>query len=67
MDENINHIVFLVGMTTEHVEEEKICVAWRKQNKTNRRLVIVSSMSSRWKAKLQEDRANDVEAFKIYS
>ena len=67
VDENKNHIVILDGMTIKHVEEEKMCVAWRKQNETNRRLVIVSSMSSRWKAKSQEDRANGIEKFKINS
>jgi len=67
VEEQTKHIVFLDGMTTKHLKAEQMCISWRKQNKTNRRLVIVSSMSSRWKAKAHEDDVNDIDKFIAYS
>jgi len=67
VEEQMKHIVFLDGMTTVHVKEEQMCIVWRMQNQTNRRLVMVSSMSSRWKAKAHGDDLNEIDKFRAYS
>jgi len=63
----MKHIIFLDGVTTVHVKEEQMCIGWRMQNQTNRRLVMVSSMSSRWKAKAHDDDLNEIDKFRAYS
>ncbi|KAJ3347335.1 hypothetical protein HDU83_002191 [Entophlyctis luteolus] len=65
-----NHIVFVDGFAAtgdKHIEVQKCCYDWRSKNLTNRRLVVVCSMSSRGKTKLDEDLMDGVEEFFVYS
>ncbi|KAJ3196378.1 hypothetical protein HDU82_001806 [Entophlyctis luteolus] len=65
-----NHIVFVDGFAAtgdKHIDVQKCCYDWRSKNLTNRRLVVVCSMSSRGKTKLDEDQMDGVEEFFVYS
>ncbi|KAI9907657.1 hypothetical protein PsorP6_003179 [Peronosclerospora sorghi] len=50
------HVVFLDGFTQNNVEEEEVCTSWLWQNRTNRRLVVVTSMSARGKSSTDQDK-----------
>ncbi|KAJ3230985.1 hypothetical protein HDU81_004104 [Chytriomyces hyalinus] len=65
-----NHIVFLDGyVSTEplHVSAKICCNAWRESLLEERRLVVVSSMSSRGKTNPEDDALNLVEEFFVFS
>ena len=66
--EGKKHILFVDGIqqTDEHNKVVRICLSWAKHATTNR-LVIISSMTARLKAKLEEDERNNVKEFKVYS
>jgi DNA polymerase III delta prime subunit len=64
------HIIFIDGYALngdKHIDIQKTCYSWLKKDKVNRRLVVVCSMSSRGKTKLEEDMMNNVEEFFVYS
>ncbi|KAI3655578.1 hypothetical protein MP638_004124 [Amoeboaphelidium occidentale] len=71
IDDDRKHIIFIDGFALKgdcHMDILKTCTAWLDDNRVNRRLVVVCSMSSRGKdAKLEEDRMNGVEEFHVYS
>ena len=55
MDESKQHIVFIDGYTLKgdkHIDVQKACYSWLKKDREKRRLVVVCSMSSRYKAKI---------------
>ncbi|KAJ3378968.1 hypothetical protein HDU80_002638 [Chytriomyces hyalinus] len=65
-----NHMVFLDGFVTAdnaHMAIQKWCNAWLRDGIEKRRLVVVCSMSSRGKTKLDDDKLNRVEEFFVYS
>ncbi|KAI9340591.1 hypothetical protein BDR26DRAFT_861440 [Obelidium mucronatum] len=65
-----NHVVFVDGFALnglKHVEVQQCCYAWRKENPTTRRLVVVCSMSSRGKTSLDDDSIDRVKEFFVYS
>ncbi|KAI9326130.1 hypothetical protein BDR26DRAFT_877974, partial [Obelidium mucronatum] len=65
-----NHIVLIDGYATagnDHIEILKDCDEWRDYNRENRRLVVVCSMSSRFKSKPEEDLQDLVEEFYVFS
>jgi hypothetical protein len=50
VDETQNHVVFIDGFASngnKHIDILWICDSWRDQDKFNRRLVVICSMSSR--------------------
>ncbi|KAJ1569032.1 hypothetical protein HK096_004456, partial [Nowakowskiella sp. JEL0078] len=60
------HIVFVDGYVLagdKHIDVQKCCYNWRGQDIVNRRLVMVCSMSSRGKTKLEEDQMIGIEEF----
>jgi DNA polymerase III delta prime subunit len=68
--DSTQHIVFVDGYTltgNRHIDIQQTCYSWLKKDKVNRRLVVVCSMSSRGKTKLEEDMMSNVEEFFVYS
>jgi hypothetical protein len=67
---NQRHIIFIDGYARsddQHIGVQKACYQWLKEDKINRRLVVVCSMSYRGKTKLDEDKMNMVEEFFVFS
>jgi DNA polymerase III delta prime subunit len=70
VDESKQHIVFIDGYTLngdKHIDVQKACYSWLQEDREKRRLVVVCSMSSRYKAKLEEDMMLNLEQFNVYS
>ena len=70
VDDSAQHIVFVDGYALNglrHIDIQQQCNWWRKKDKVNRRLVVVCSMSSRGKTKLEEDMMNNFEEFFVFS
>ena len=70
VDESKQHIVFLDGYVLNgenHVHIKQECFAWRNLNREKRRMVVVSSMSARYKAKAHEDMVSNTEEFFVFS
>jgi hypothetical protein len=64
------HIVFIDGYTLngdKHIDVQKACYSWLKKDREKRRLVVVCSMSSRYKAKKEKDMMLNLEEFFVYS
>ena len=64
------HIVFVDGFVLNvenHGLVQRECSTWRHNDPENRRLVIVCSMSSRYKAKREQDEQLQLETFFVYS
>ena len=70
VDESKQHIVFIDGYTLngdKHIDIQKACYSWLKKDREKRRLVVVCSMSSRYKAKMEKDMMLNLEKFDVYS
>jgi hypothetical protein len=70
VDNSKQHIVFIDGYALNgdnHNNVQKICNLWLENNLAKRRLVVVCSMSSRYKAKPEEDMLLNLEEFMVYS
>ena len=70
VDESKQHIVFIDGYTRngpKHIDVQQACYSWLKEDREKRRLVVVCSMSSRYKAKVEEDMMINLEKFDVYS
>ena len=68
--ESKRHIVFVDGYTLngpKHIEIQMTCYSWLEENRENKRLVIVCSMSARVKKKLDEDLIMKNKDFHVYS
>jgi hypothetical protein len=68
--ESKQHIVFIDGFILKgdkHIFVQKACYSWLEKDREKRRLVVVCSMSSRYKAKLEEDMLVNLEMFHVYS
>jgi hypothetical protein len=68
----MKNFVFLDGYaelknSDNHGSIQRGCHDWFEENKETRRLVVVCSMSSRFKAKLHEDKLLNIEEFIVYS
>ncbi|KAL3674180.1 hypothetical protein V7S43_000140 [Phytophthora oleae] len=50
-----NHIVFLDGVTENNINEEILGKGWLLNDREQRKLVVVSSLVCRWKAKPEDD------------
>lgn len=70
VDESKQHIVLIDGYTQngrKHIDAQKACYSWHKIDREKNRLVVVCSMSSRYKAKKEEDMMLNLEQFVVYS
>ncbi|OAJ44884.1 hypothetical protein BDEG_28068 [Batrachochytrium dendrobatidis JEL423] len=70
VDESKQHIVFIDGYTSngqKHIYVQQACYSWLEEDREKRRLVVVCSMSSRYKAKLEEDMLLNLKQFNVYS
>jgi hypothetical protein len=70
VDRSKQHIVFIDGYTLngdKHIDVQKACYSWLKKDREKRRLVVVCSMSSRYKSKPEEDMIWNIEEFFAYS
>jgi hypothetical protein len=70
VDESKQHIVFLDGYTLngyKHIDVQMACYSWLEKDREKRRLVVVCSMSSRFKARKEEDMELNLEQFDVYS
>lgn len=70
IDSSKKHIVFLDGFALsgrKHNHFQQICYRWLEEDREKRRLAIVCSMSSRYKAKPEDDMELNVEEFFVYS
>ncbi|KAK5665313.1 hypothetical protein QVD99_008145 [Batrachochytrium dendrobatidis] len=70
VDESKQHIVFIDGYTSngqKHIDVQQACYSWLEEDREKRRLVVVCSMSSRYKAKLEEDMLLNLKQFNVYS
>jgi hypothetical protein len=70
VDESRQHIVFIDGYTLngqKHIDVQQACYSWLETDQVKRRLVVVCSMSSRYKAKPEEDMMLNLEVFFVYS
>ena len=70
--EGKKNIVFLDGYaqlenSDNHGSIQRECYDWLEKDGVKRRLVVVCSMSSRFKAKLHEDMMLNLEEFVVYS
>ena len=68
---NQSSILFLL-MDTLKMDDNilmysRIAYSWLKKDRKKRRLVVVCSMSSRYKAKLEKDMMLNLEQFNVYS
>jgi hypothetical protein len=63
------NIIFLDGYSiNEKHKELLICINnWYRENRDNKRIIVISSMSSRGKSKDDEDFKNNIEEFFMYS
>jgi Crinkler effector protein N-terminal domain len=60
VDDTKEHIVFLDGVMLNSDREQMICRGWLKENRANRRLVVVTSMSARGKTNVDADAEMNV-------
>jgi hypothetical protein len=70
VDESMQQIVFLDGYTLngpKHINFLQTCYLWLKNDTAKRRLVVVCSMSSRYKATKEKDILLNLEEFYVYS
>jgi hypothetical protein len=70
VNESKQHIVFIDGYALNGRKHDDIlydCYNWLENNLEKRRLVVVCSMSSRYKAKPEEDMLLNLEEFVVYS
>ncbi|EGF80874.1 hypothetical protein BATDEDRAFT_24349 [Batrachochytrium dendrobatidis JAM81] len=70
VDESKQHIVFIDGYTSngqKHIDVQQACYSWLEKDRKKRRLVVVCLMSSRYKAKLEEDMLLNLKQFNVYS
>ncbi|OAJ40780.1 hypothetical protein BDEG_24481 [Batrachochytrium dendrobatidis JEL423] len=70
VDESKQHIVFIDGYTSngqKHIDVQQACYSWLEEDREKGRLVVVCSMSSRYKAKLEEDMLLNLKQFNVYS
>ena len=70
VDNSKQHIVFIDGYVLNgdnHNSVQKICKFWLVNNLEKRRMVVVCCMSSRFKAKAEEDMLYNLEEFMVYS
>ncbi|EGF80872.1 hypothetical protein BATDEDRAFT_24341 [Batrachochytrium dendrobatidis JAM81] len=70
VDESKQHIVFIDGYTSngqKHIDVQQACYSWLEEDREKRRLVVVCSMSSRYKAKLEEDMLLNLKQLNVYS
>ena len=64
------HIVFLDGYTEngiKHIDVQHACCCWFERDRVKRRLVVIGSMTSRYKSKPEEDMLLNLEEFFVYS
>jgi hypothetical protein len=65
-----HHIVFIDGFVlsgVNHVEIQHACYSWLEKDRKKRRLVVVCSMSSLYKALKEEDDMMEIEQFSVSS
>jgi hypothetical protein len=70
VDKSKQHIVFIDGYTLngrKHIDVQQACYSWLKKDREKRRLVLVCSMSSRFKAKPEKDMMLNLKEFFVYS
>ena len=67
--EGKKHILFVDGIKKcyEHSLIVRACMTWAKKGPNTNRLVFITSMSARCKAKHEEDVRNNVEEHRVYS
>ena len=71
-NDNRKHLLFIDGYaylenSDQHDSVQRDCLDWLKKDREKNRLVIVCSMTSRYKVKHQEDMKNTIEEFLVYS
>jgi DNA polymerase III delta prime subunit len=70
IDSSKKHIVFIDGYALngrKHIDVQQVCYFWLNKDREKRRLVVVCSMSSRYKAKPEKDMQLNVKEFFVYS
>lgn len=67
VDNRKQHVVFLNGVTVDHNMEKLTCTEWLEQNRSNRRLVVVTAMSIRGKLDEQSEHSLGVRELYVSS
>lgn len=70
IDLSKKHIVFVDGYVSngyKHIHVSNACYRWLQNDRDKRRLAMICSMSSRYKAKPEEDKILKLETFYVYS
>ena len=67
--EGKKHILFVDGIKNyyDHLQIVRACMTWAKKGPSTNRLVFITSMLARFKAKYEEDVRNNVEEHRVYS